>query len=242
MATVFISYSHVDFEDAEAIAQVLSEQQVDFFRDVKDIEWGDAISSEVRAALEEAAAVLVILSPASLKSYWVHYEIGYASALRKRVLPYLTHPSLDTPGYIRDLKYFTTIEQIHECFAGDFRVGFQGLDATIVPSQTSQTSERFEKVQSILPKLLVKMRDDLANDKTQTIREFLVVPSRTMPFRSSKPRFAYYETEHESLLNKIDLLENHGFVFVADIGSTGTRIYRMTEEFVGLLTSAGLTT
>ena len=53
---------------------------------------------------------------------------------------------------------------------------------------------------------------------------------------SEKPRFVYYQDEHESLLNKIDLLHDYGFV--DDVTFGDTPIYRMTEEFVHLVLQA----
>jgi hypothetical protein len=99
---------------------MLDTEGITYFRDVKKVDWGDSINIEVRSALEESLSVIVIISPASLKSYWVPYEIGYANALRKRILPYVTHPSLDVPPFISDLKYITTIEQAQEYFHAKF--------------------------------------------------------------------------------------------------------------------------
>lgn len=120
MSTVFISYSHVDTSTADKLASLLSSLDIEFFRDVKDINWGNSISSKVRDGLETCAAILVVVSPASLKSHWVPYEIGYASALRRLVLPYLTHPSLDVPKYIDDLSYVTTVKQAKDYFTDKF--------------------------------------------------------------------------------------------------------------------------
>lgn len=120
MSTVFISYSHVDATSADDLASLLDALGIDYFRDVKHINWGDSISSKVRNALDSCVAVLVIVSPASLKSHWVPYEIGHASALRKIILPFLTHPSLDVPHYIRDLNYATTIKMVKDYFTNTF--------------------------------------------------------------------------------------------------------------------------
>lgn len=120
MTTVFISYSHVDSKEADELASLLDELDIEYFRDVKDINWGDSISSKVRDALDSCVAILVIVSPASLKSHWVPYEIGHASALRKIILPFLTHPSLEIPHYIRDLNYATTVEKVKDYFTNTF--------------------------------------------------------------------------------------------------------------------------
>ena len=48
------------------------------------------------------------------------FEVGYASALGKKILPYLTHPSHDVPSYIRDLKYLTQVDQVRDYFSSEF--------------------------------------------------------------------------------------------------------------------------
>jgi len=59
----------------------------------------------------------VIVSPASLKSVWVPYEIGYFSALKRPILPFLTHSSLDLPSYISALKHVGSIDELSAYFA-----------------------------------------------------------------------------------------------------------------------------
>lgn len=117
MATVFISYSHTDSAVADSISQALQELGVDYFRDVKNIELGDPISASVREGLQNASAIIVIISPASLKSQWVAYEVGFGTASNKRVMPFLTHPSLDLPSFMSDLLYAKSIEELSEFFA-----------------------------------------------------------------------------------------------------------------------------
>ncbi|WP_417851185.1 TIR domain-containing protein [Thalassoglobus sp.] len=117
MSLVFISYSHTDSSHADAIVTTLEELGVETFRDVKDIEWGQAISTKVREGLESAAAIIVIVSPGSLKSQWVAYEVGFGTGTGKRILPYLTHPSLDQPGFMADLTYVKSIDDIRDFFA-----------------------------------------------------------------------------------------------------------------------------
>lgn len=237
MATVFMSYSHKDSDVADQIGDILSEQKVDFFRDRKDIEWGDSINSEVRLGLEEASALLVIVSPASLKSHWVPYEVGYASALGKKILPYLTHPSIDVPDYIRDLKNLTAMDELREYFASHFRQEIQSLALPETSFLPDDASARFRRIKGLMPKLLAEMKEDVETDETQLVREFFVASIKGAVFvKSEKSRFRYNQDEHDNLLNKIDLLEEYGFVI-----STAPNVYRMTEEFIGLLIDADLT-
>ena len=51
---VFLSYSHVDTTIANDIGAALNDLGVEYFRDVKDIEWGDRIETEVQTALEDS--------------------------------------------------------------------------------------------------------------------------------------------------------------------------------------------
>jgi hypothetical protein len=120
MSKVFISYSRADASTADELTSVLSDLGIDYFRDIKDIIWGNSITSEVRDALDACVALLVILSPASQASQWVPYEIGHAKALRKIILPYLTHPSLVVPDFIRDHNYTTDVVSVREYFTNRF--------------------------------------------------------------------------------------------------------------------------
>jgi len=109
---LFISYAHEDSELADHIAAICKGLGVRCFLDHKDITWGKSIGKAVSDGLIDSTHVLVIISPASLKSGWVPYEVGYASGTRKRVLPLLTHPSLDLPGYLGDPLFKTTNEDL----------------------------------------------------------------------------------------------------------------------------------
>lgn len=111
MPKVFMSYSHIDAGVANELGSAMDIARVTYFRDVKDINWGERIDAAVQTALEDSDALLVIISTASLNSLWVPYEIGYFSALKRPILPYLTHPSLVPPSYISYLKHLGTVTE-----------------------------------------------------------------------------------------------------------------------------------
>ena len=121
---VFISYSHVDSELVECLERRLKRNKVDVFLDKKSINWGQAITEEVRNALAECVAVIVVVSPASLQSQWVPYEIGHAMGANamgdnKKILPLFTHPSLTVPQYLVDLRHIYTLDEVVQYFKSD---------------------------------------------------------------------------------------------------------------------------
>ena len=113
---VFISYSSIDEDFAEDVAQILEDIGIEYFLDSKDIDWGDHIVKEVQEGLSNCSTIVVIISPASLKSQWVLFELGYAMGRGKDVLPLLMHPSLDVPGYLQAVHYETSLEGAKDYF------------------------------------------------------------------------------------------------------------------------------
>jgi hypothetical protein len=121
---VFISYCHVDSDRVDLLAKRLQRNRVDIFLDKKSIDWGQPIAGEVTKALTECVAVLVVISPASLQSQWVPYEIGHAMGTNamgdsKQILPFFTHRSLVAPQYIADLRRLYSEDEIVQYFKSD---------------------------------------------------------------------------------------------------------------------------
>ena len=233
MSLVFISYSHADSDLADSICEVLSDCGVEHFRDVKDIPWGGSIPSEVRDALERSIAVLVILSEHSLDSHWVPYEIGFAAALRKRLLPFVSESSLRLPLYISDLSHVTDLAQVREFFGEG---GLQDAAIATSPGVPPTLEAVFSKLLALMPALFAEMKADL--NQEPLVREFVISPNKNVMFGHTKRRFTYYENEHEDLRNKVDLLEQHALVIDVTIGKAP--IYRMAEELVAWLDASPL--
>ena len=121
MHSVFISYSHIDAAVADDICLRLDSAGVSHFRDIKNIDWGDGINERIREALLESQSILVIVSPASLRSLWVTVEIGFRAALNRKVLPYLVHPSIELPGYIDGIKNMRNLDDLSAYFSRPIR-------------------------------------------------------------------------------------------------------------------------
>lgn len=115
---VFISYSSKDNKDANKIVKILKELGINYFRDKKDVNWGDNIPGKIKTGLSKCTDLVVIISLDSLKSHWVCFEIGGAFALNKKILPYLTHPSLanELPLYLKNFQYKTKPKDVKSYF------------------------------------------------------------------------------------------------------------------------------
>lgn len=233
MATVFISYSHGDSECADQICGILDGIPIDYFRDVKDIKWGDNIPDEVRRGLGDCRCVVVIISTGSLESHWVPYEIGYATALGRDVLPFLTHPEAERPGYIQALSYTTDLDAVRRHFTERVDNG-KYIEVVAI---NAPDLKAFGILRQRMPELFAQMKEDLLNESAaDLVREFCIFHSKGFAYNSGGiKRFFYCQDEHKMLFNKVNRLEGHGFV--DDITDGNTPTYRMTEEFVQLLKS-----
>jgi hypothetical protein len=122
MADVFISYSHVDSDLVDEICSILDESGVEYFRDIKNSDWGDSINQTVNSGLKDAVALLLVLSPASVTSQWVAYETGRCVESNKKILPFLQHPSVKVPGFIGgdDTLHINDLDSLRSYFQDEF--------------------------------------------------------------------------------------------------------------------------
>jgi hypothetical protein len=100
-----------------------------------------------------------------------------------------------------------------------------------------QLNPRFLQVKDQMPVLIAEMKKGLEGDEGKFVREFFVMSKRHTLGGSEKPRFVFYEEDHDNLRGKIDILENQGFL--TDVTPGNTPIYRMSEEFVRLVLEHG---
>jgi len=98
---------------------------------------------------------------------------------------------------------------------------------------TSEAQKKFVQVKAAMPALVAEMLQDLNNDQSQSIREFVVTPNKRVTFNSSKPRFIYYEDDLNGLRLHVDRLFEGGYLDDVTVGNAP--IYRMREHFVVLL-------
>lgn len=72
----FVSYSHSDTEKCKRIVEALHEWGLDIWIDRRDNPEGRIFLEEIEKALQSRKALIVILSPSSVNSFWVKLEIN----------------------------------------------------------------------------------------------------------------------------------------------------------------------
>jgi len=115
---VFISYTSDDEEVALSIERRLHAQGFPVEVHCHPVELGDEIDSRIREEMRSCSLLVIILSPASLKSKWVSYEIGLATdrTAPLRIILYLAHKALDLPDYLRPFPHAASLNELSDFF------------------------------------------------------------------------------------------------------------------------------
>lgn len=101
---VFLSYTAADKDFAKQLASHLSNQGCDVWDPSDQLFPGDNWPLKIGEALKESKAMVVLLSPESMKSEWVRGEIQYAIGDRNyegRVFPVLVRQTEEIPAIFR---------------------------------------------------------------------------------------------------------------------------------------------
>lgn len=85
---VFISHSSADIWIAKQIDEKIRALGAATWLDKKDLKGGDVLVDAIIRGIDACDEALVLVSPKSVKSQWVIYEIGAVSGQHKRVTPY----------------------------------------------------------------------------------------------------------------------------------------------------------
>ena len=101
MTHVFVSYAPVDHDFATYLFRQLNEAGISEVVDCEDARAWDNWHEETDRAIEEACALIVVMSPQARGSEYVTYEWAYALGIRKLVVaivlePTGLHPRLET--------------------------------------------------------------------------------------------------------------------------------------------------
>ena len=109
---VFISYAETDEPVAKKVAAGLEKEGLKVWYDRREILPGQNWAESVAKALKESRAMVVLLTPASLRSSFVRREIDYAlgdQTFSHRLIPVIVGspedlPKRDIPWILQSLK------------------------------------------------------------------------------------------------------------------------------------------
>ena len=92
---IFISYSRKDFEEVNAIVEMLKSRipTLNCWFDITGIESGDEFEEKIIAAIDNSSYVLFALSDNAIESKYAKKEVMYAQAIETKVIPLLLKDS-----------------------------------------------------------------------------------------------------------------------------------------------------
>jgi hypothetical protein len=169
---VFISYSSRDTEVAQKIYNHLSSfDRIKPMLDRIDISPGDQIVEKVTKMIRSAAKLVVLISPSSIRSSWVAFELNAAlyqhltQRGRSNVIPVLVEPIAELPAefhVIDDLEYVSFT-------AGDPEdIALQAIVSAILaehaqPIKLHEDHAKARAAESRVPEQYVRLKSALAD-------------------------------------------------------------------------------
>ncbi len=103
---LFISYSTRDSKAAKKINDIAETNGLTCFLAEKDLKGGDEWADRIRDALNNSREVVILVTPNSIKSFWVQRELTAAWVLYKRSTPILLNcTEKDLPDLVQSKHY-----------------------------------------------------------------------------------------------------------------------------------------
>lgn len=136
---VFISYSHADKNFVDKLAAHLTLSKVHAWVDRWELHVGDSLITKIQQVIQEASALIVVLSHASVQSEWCQKElsVGLVRELEEKrvvVLPLLLE-DCQIPMFLRDKLY------------ADFRTNYDAGLRQVLEAVAKVTSDTLGRVE-----------------------------------------------------------------------------------------------
>jgi len=101
---VFVSHSALDAWIARVMAEKIQALGAECWLDEKDLAGGDVIVEDIIKGIDACHEAIVLISPNSVRSQWVSFEIGGVRAQHKRVTPVLNNVKPQQMAPMQDIK------------------------------------------------------------------------------------------------------------------------------------------
>ena len=100
---VFVAYIKQDTKWVQQLTKALEQASLRVWFAEEAIRPGDVFSEQLYEALHNSENVVMVLTPQSIHSNWIAFELGAALALGKRIIPVVSSevPPEALPGPIR---------------------------------------------------------------------------------------------------------------------------------------------
>lgn len=147
MLKVFISYSVKDRQVVRWIDREFDERGFKSQMDIEFIEGGDDFTEVIRERIAACDEIIIVLSPNSLNSSWVSYEIACADIMGKRIVPLLLCiEDEDMPTLLR--KYLARPINEIDLLANAMMRRAQAKAAGKDPDQSTMTQEQVDRIEA----------------------------------------------------------------------------------------------
>jgi hypothetical protein len=106
---IFLSYARADEDFAKALSSQLTRRGLSVWTTDDEILPGDNVWLRIGEALRKSRAMVILVSPDSMRSEYVRHEIEYALGdpnYEGRVFPVQVRPTEDIPWILRKFKSF----------------------------------------------------------------------------------------------------------------------------------------
>lgn len=106
---IFISHSSKDKKFVRTLKECLAENNIETWLDEDQIDFGDSLVAKLEVALDDSSHLLLVLSPSTIESEWVKFELKKAiqnnkTGLIKKIIP-IKYRDCKIPDTIKDLLY-----------------------------------------------------------------------------------------------------------------------------------------
>ena len=133
MVSIFISYSHKDRVVAEILAKKLRDIGYETWIDFEGITGGNKWKKSIDDALKRSSALVVLLTPESIISEWVHYECAQANSYGHAIIPLLIR-SCNIPQFLEEYQYIDLLK--------GFDAGFDQIQKALLSAVITNVKKR----------------------------------------------------------------------------------------------------
>ena len=176
---VFISHSSSDKKFVRTLKDCLNENGILTFFDEDQLDLGDNLVAKLENALNETSHLVIILSPASINSKWVKYELkkaldNHETGVTQKIIP-IKYRECEIPSEINDLLHHDLTSEVVMPIDETEKVKFisKGFEPFLIKlvraiKSTSNSFNEIEKKEII--KSIKSAESDIAKDKDSVHR------------------------------------------------------------------------